>query len=110
MDIRTIAEDNLTRHLKQNPYPGRGLVIGRSSAEDAWLLVYWIMGRSTNSQNRRFIAEGSTLRTEPVDLSLVSDPSLIIYLNYRGCISSATAIRRARCTTRCKQVAILTRR
>jgi IMP cyclohydrolase len=74
-----IAQVSLNRHLRQNHYPGRGLAVGRSAAEDAWLVVYWIMGRSAHSQNRRFVAEGPVLRTEPVDPSLVQDPSLIIY-------------------------------
>lgn len=73
------AKANFESHLERNPYPGRGLVVGRSSEDDAWLFVYFIMGRSTHSRNRRFVVEGSTLRTEPVDLSLVDDPSLIIY-------------------------------
>jgi hypothetical protein len=73
------AQQALSGHLGQNSYPGRGLVVGRSSIEDAWLIVYWIMGRSAHSQNRRFVAEGTVLRTEPVDASLVRDPSLIIY-------------------------------
>jgi len=74
-----IADRNLDSHLRRNRYPGRGLVIGRASGEDAWLMIYWIMGRSPNSQNRRFVAEGSSLRTEPVDATQVADPSLIIY-------------------------------
>lgn len=74
-----MARASLNRHLQQNRYPGRGLVVGRSSIEGAWLIVYWLMGRSAHSQNRRFVAEGSVLRTEPVDPSLVQDPSLIIY-------------------------------
>ncbi len=78
MKISELAEMNFIGHLVQNPYPGRGLVLGRS-APDTWVIIYWIMGRSTNSRNRRFVAEGGTLRTEPVDLSLVADPSLIIY-------------------------------
>jgi IMP cyclohydrolase len=65
--------------LARNPYPGRGLVIGRSAADDAWLQVYWIMGRSPHSRNRRFVVDGAELRTEPVDPALVEDPSLIIY-------------------------------
>jgi hypothetical protein len=79
MGATEIAERNFDRHLRHNSYPGRGLVVGRSSTEEAWLLVYWIMGRSAHSQNRRFVAQGSVLRTEPVDPSLVKDPSLIIY-------------------------------
>ncbi|MBN2386210.1 MAG: hypothetical protein JXB85_04265 [Anaerolineales bacterium] len=78
MDFRQLAEQNFTR-LKANPYPGRGLVIGRDTDPQQWLLVYWIMGRSTNSRNRRFVAESGVLRTEPVDPSKVSDPRLIIY-------------------------------
>ena len=75
-----IAQQNFERHICNNTYPGRGLVIGRSSVTDSWLQIYWIMGRSAHSQNRRFVvaAEGS-MRTEPVDESLVEDPSLIIY-------------------------------
>jgi len=65
-------------HIAQNPYPGRGLVIGRCESGD-FLILYWIMGRSDNSRNRRFIVDGTTLRTEPIDLSKVEDPSLIIY-------------------------------
>lgn len=74
-----IAERNFEQHLRQNPYPGRGLIVGRSSIEDTWLMLYWIMGRSENSRNRRFVAEGGALRTEPVDASKVRNPSLIIY-------------------------------
>ena len=78
MEPNKFADMNFQRQLRQNSYPGRGLVIGRSS-EDAWIIIYWIMGRSKNSQNRRFVAEGGLLRTEPVDPALVTDPSLIIY-------------------------------
>lgn len=79
MTPQELATQNFTRQIQQNVYPGRGLVIGRSSVEDAWLQIYWIMGRSENSRNRKFVVEGETLRTEPVDLSKVQDPSLIIY-------------------------------
>ena len=79
MQALEIAALNFDRRVSKNPYPGRGLVIGRSSVEDAWLMIYWIMGRSAHSRNRRFEVEDSSLRTEPVDLKLVTDPSLIIY-------------------------------
>jgi IMP cyclohydrolase len=78
MKIEETADRSFQSHLAENPYPGRGLVIGRSQ-EDTWVIVYWIMGRSTNSRNRRFVAEDSSLKTEPVDPKLVKDPSLIIY-------------------------------
>jgi len=65
--------------LRSNAYPGRGLVIGLSSDGEAGIQIYWIMGRSPNSRNRRFVVEGSVLRTAPVDASKVTDPSLVIY-------------------------------
>jgi hypothetical protein len=65
--------------LAANPYPGRGIVMGRAESAAAWLQVYWIMGRSENSRNRVLVAEGPELRTEPADPARVADPSLIIY-------------------------------
>jgi hypothetical protein len=79
VDLHGAAKRAFGERLEQNAYPGRGLAVGRSAADDAWLQVYWIMGRSENSRNRRFVAEGGTLRTEPVDASRVADPSLVIY-------------------------------
>ena len=77
--IRTHAQENFARHLEANAYPGRGLVLGRAESGDAWLQIYWIMGRSDNSRNRVFVAGGGELRTEPANPALVKDPSLIIY-------------------------------
>lgn len=78
MDINSIALDNFDRHLRHNSYPGRGLVIGQGDG-GGWLIIYWIMGRSPNSQNRRFVADGEVLRTEPLDASQVANRELIIY-------------------------------
>jgi IMP cyclohydrolase len=79
MTIRETATAVFSSHLANNPYPGRGLVVGRNEKDDGWLIVYFIMGRSENSRNRRFVKDGERLYTEPVDLSKVTDPSLIIY-------------------------------
>lgn len=70
--------DTFQHRIANNPYPGRGVVVGRNSQGD-WTLIYWIMGRSPNSRNRKFVATGGTLRTEAVDPAKVEDPSLIIY-------------------------------
>ena len=40
--------------LAANPYPGRGIVLGRSADNKASIAVYFIMGRSENSRNRVF--------------------------------------------------------
>lgn len=65
--------------LKENEYAGRGIVIGTSPDRKNAVCAYFIMGRSENSRNRVFVKEGETLKTEPFDVSKVSDPSLIIY-------------------------------
>ena len=79
MTIQETASSVFEGHLKNNPYPGRGLAVGRASTGNNWIMVYFIMGRSENSRNRRFVRDGERLYTEPVDLAKVTDPSLIIY-------------------------------
>ena len=71
--------DDISTLLKENEYAGRGIVIGTSPDKKNAVCAYFIMGRSENSRNRVFIKEGETLKTEPFDVSKVSDPSLIIY-------------------------------
>ena len=73
------ARVNLDVRIRQTTYPGRGLVVGTDAAGAALVQVYWIMGRSPNSRNRVFVAEGGHLRTEPADPAQCDDPSLIIY-------------------------------
>jgi len=73
-----LAERNLTQHIAENVYPGRGIVLGRNE-ENSWIVIYWIMGRSSNSRNRIFTHVNGILRTEAADPSLLEDPSLIIY-------------------------------
>ena len=75
---RETAGQNFKNHLAENVYPGRGIVIGRNH-EDSGIVIYWIMGRSSNSRNRIFRHENGILLTEAADPSLVEDPSLIIY-------------------------------
>jgi IMP cyclohydrolase len=68
--------------LNAQPYPGRGIVMGRTPDGEKAVLAYFIMGRSTNSRNRVFTQSGKhgwDIRTEAFDESLVTDPSLIIY-------------------------------
>jgi hypothetical protein len=77
-DLRREAEHNL-RRLAANPYPGRGIVVGRSADGAALLQLYWIMGRSGNSRNRMFVAEGARLRTRPLDPARMERPELVIY-------------------------------
>jgi IMP cyclohydrolase len=65
--------------ILNRPYPGRGIVMGLTPDSKNAVIAYFIMGRSDNSRNRIFVAEGENLRTQAFDESLVTDPSLIIY-------------------------------
>lgn len=70
---------DLTQILKNNSYPGRGIILGRTPDNHKSLIIYFIMGRSENSRNRIFAHDGDGIRTEAYDISKLSDPSLIIY-------------------------------
>ena len=69
--------------IKGNPYVGRGIVVGRTADGTRAAVAYFIMGRSRNSRNRVFVERDDALFTEPYDMSLVEDPSLIIYAALR---------------------------
>ena len=74
---------NLFESLKQNAYPGRGIVLGTSANGKYAVAAYFIMGRSENSRNRVFVTEGDGIRTQAFDPSKMVDPSLIIYAPVR---------------------------
>ena len=74
---------DLSKELKENAYPGRGIVIGRSADGTKAVAAYFIMGRSENSRNRVFVEEGEGIRTQAFDEAKLSDPSLIIYAPVR---------------------------
>ena len=69
--------------LKENAYPGRGIIIGKSPDGVNAVTAYFIMGRSENSRNRVFVPSEGGIRTEAFDPSKLVDPSLIIYAPVR---------------------------
>lgn len=74
---------SLETELKNNAYPGRGIVIGKSADGTKAVAAYFIMGRSENSRNRVFVEEGAGIRTQAFDPTKLTDPSLIIYAPVR---------------------------
>ena len=65
--------------LRENSYPGRGIMLGRSADGRSAVIAYFIMGRSENSRNRIFEETEDGIRTKAFDESKMTDPSLIIY-------------------------------
>jgi len=70
---------NIEELLRNNSYPGRGIVIGCSEDGKRSVVIYFIMGRSENSRNRIFEKTSDGIRTVAFDEDKVTDPSLIIY-------------------------------
>ena len=65
--------------LRDNTYPGRGIVLGKSADGQKAVIAYFIMGRSENSRNRIFVEEDGGLRTQAFDPAKLKDPRLVIY-------------------------------
>jgi hypothetical protein len=85
MTFNTYELLTVKERLAPNPYPGRGIILGKTPDGKHAVFAYFIMGRSENSRNRIFteFPDGS-IRTEPYDASEVKDPSLIIYAPVRS--------------------------
>ena len=58
---------SIEKELKENAYPGRGIIIGRSKDGTKAVTAYFIMGRSENSRNRVFVEDGDGIRTQAFD-------------------------------------------
>ena len=78
MEIKSIENE-----LNSLAYHGRGIIIGKSADGKKAITAYFIMGRSVNSRNRVFVAEGDAVRTKAFDESKMVDPHLIIYYPVR---------------------------
>ena len=70
---------DLNQILSSHPYPGRGIVLGRTADNKKAAIAYFIMGRSENSRNRVFETTEDGIHTKAFDESKMVDPSLIIY-------------------------------
>ncbi len=70
------------RQLVDNPYPGRGIIMGRTSKGEL-VQIYWVMGRSASSRNRileKISDRHGVVRTRVADRNgFPGDPSLLIY-------------------------------
>lgn len=74
---------DICKELRENEYPGRGIIIGNSADGKSAVIAYFIMGRSENSRNRVFVEDGNGIRTQAFDPAKLEDPSLIIYAPVR---------------------------
>ena len=74
-------KQDLCALLRENSYPGRGIMLGNlyRPGANAAVIAYFIMGRSENSRNRIFEPTEDGIRTKAFDEGKMTDPSLIIY-------------------------------
>lgn len=78
-----MEQKSLFELLKNNRYPGRGIVMGVAPDGKTAVMAYFIMGRSENSRNRIFVREEDGIRTQAFDEKKLRDPSLILYAPVR---------------------------
>ncbi len=75
--------NNNHNSLKNNPYPGRGIITGKTPISNKAVQIYWIMGRSISSRNRFFkLEKNNFVKTEIFNKSKLKpneDTSLIVY-------------------------------
>ena len=83
---------DMTEYLQNNPYPGRGIMLGRSADNKYAVIAYFIMGRSENSRNRIFEETEDGIRTRAFDEGKMTDPSLIIYHPVRKMDNGVTIV------------------
>ena len=83
---------DLIEFLRGNPYPVRGILLGRSADNKSAVIAYFIMGRSVNSRNRVFEETADGIRTKAFDESKMTDPSLVIYHPVRRLDSGVTVV------------------
>ncbi len=78
-----MEKQSIAALLTKNPYPGRGILLGRTPDGAKAVAAYFIMGRSANSRNRVFVEDGEGIRTQAYDPAKMEDPSLVIYAPVR---------------------------
>lgn len=71
---------SIVDYIGSKTYPGRTIFI--SCGQDI-SLIYLLMGRSSNSQNRILLYEDGFVSTQAYDPEKLEDPDLIIYKPYR---------------------------
>ncbi len=75
--------NDLFDRLKNNPYPGRGIVLGLTPDAKNAALAYFIMGRSAGSRSRAFVKDGDDVGIHMLDAGKIADTSLILYAPLR---------------------------
>lgn len=76
--MQTNNINHIEHLLRNNTYPGRGIIIGKSENNNI-CIAYFLSGRSKNSRNRILEEVNGDVFTKAFDESKVEDPSLIIY-------------------------------
>ncbi len=78
-----MGQNDLFDLLRNNPYPGRGIVLGLTPDGKNAALAYFIMGRSAGSRSRAFVKKGNDLGIHMLDSGKIADTSLILYAPLR---------------------------
>ncbi|NLI54328.1 MAG: inosine monophosphate cyclohydrolase [Clostridiales bacterium] len=83
--------NHLFDRLSENPYPGRGVLLGLTPDAKHAALAYFIMGRSAGSRSRAFVKNGDDVGILMLDGGKIADTSLILYTPLRT-LSDCTVV------------------
>ena len=78
-----MKQHNWNEAIANNPYPGRGIIVGLTPDGKRAALAYFIMGRSAGSRSRAFAKDGDNLAIRMLDGGKIADTSLIFYTPLR---------------------------
>ncbi|HML67931.1 MAG TPA: IMP cyclohydrolase [Clostridia bacterium] len=78
-----MKQQSLFEAIGNNPYPGRGIILGQTPDGTQAVLAYFIMGRSAGSRSRAFKKDGDNLAIRMLDGGKIADTSLIFYTPLR---------------------------
>ena len=73
---------SIEEELRNNSYPGRGIIIGKTPDGKKAVTAYFIMGRSENSRNRIFVEDGEGIRTQAFDPESRVTHSQVLYADW----------------------------
>ena len=100
-----MEQRNLSELFRDNPYPGRGILLGLCPDGAHAALAYFIMGRSVNSRNRALERTGDDLAIRVLDENRMADPSLILYTPLRTLLGETVVTNGDQTDTICDAIA-----
>jgi len=83
--------EDLKQYLKDKPYVGRFIIIGKSP-DKGTVVAYGITGRSPSSQARKLVTNGIEIKVEPTDPKVIAQGNLDLLVYPAVILKSGIAV------------------